>query len=160
MATENQQNNLILTKEGKKAIEKELHNLVNVERPNVIQEIKTAREQGDLSENAEFDAAREKQGKIEDRITDIENILINSKIIKVKKNEKIVNIGSCVKLLLNNSKVEHTYTIVGAIEADPLNGKISNLSPVAIAILGKTVGDVVLVEKIIKQQKIKIISIN
>ena len=152
--------NLILTKEGKKVIENELNKLVTVERPLVIQEIKTAREQGDLSENAEFDAAREKQGKIEDRISEIENILANSKIIKIIKNEKVVYIGSKVKLLFNNSKVEQEYTIVGSIEANPLKGKISNISPVALAILGKTVGETVLIDKIVKQQKVKIISID
>ena len=150
---------LILTKEGKKLIEKELKRLVTIERPEVIQEIKTAREQGDLSENAEFDAAREKQGKIEDRISEIENILANSKIIKVQKNEKVVYIGSKVKLLFNNSKVEQEYTIVGSIEANPLKGKISNISPVALAILGKTVGETVLIDKIVKQQKVKIVGI-
>jgi transcription elongation factor GreA len=159
MDNNNMKDELILTKEGKKAIEKELKNLVTVERPNVIKEIKVAREQGDLSENAEFDAAREKQGTIEDRISDIENILANSKIIQVKKNEKVVNIGSRVKLLFNNKTVEEEYFIVGTIEADPLNGKISNLSPVAIAILGKKAGDVVVVDNAIKQQKVKIISI-
>ena len=150
---------LILTKEGKKLIEKELKKLVTIERPEVIQEIKTAREQGDLSENAEFDAAREKQGKIEDRISEIENILANSKIIKVHKDENVVYIGSKVKLLFNNSKVEEEYTIVGSIEANPLKGKISNISPVALAILGKTVGATVLIDKIVKQQKVKIVSI-
>ena len=150
---------LILTKEGKKLIEKELKRLVTIERPEVIQEIKTAREQGDLSENAEFDAAREKQGKIEDRISEIENILANSKIIKVHKDEKVVYIGSKVKLLFNNSKVEQEYTIVGSIEANPLKGKISNISPVALAILGKTVGETVLIDKIVKQQKVKIVGI-
>ena len=161
MNNENNKNNqIILTKDGRKELQKELDNLVRVERPNVIKEIKVAREQGDLSENAEFDAAREKQGKIESRITEIENILANSKIIKTNTSDKVVTIGSHVKLLFNNSKKTEEYTIVGSIEADPLNGKISNLAPVSIAILGKKAGDTVYVETAIKHQKIKIVSIS
>ena len=161
MNNENNKNNqIILTKDGRKELEKELDNLVRVERPNVIKEIKVAREQGDLSENAEFDAAREKQGKIESRITEIENILANSEIIKTNTSDKIVTIGSHVKLLFNKSKKPEEYTIVGSIEADPLNGKISNLAPVSIAILGKKAGDTVYVETAIKHQKIKIVSIS
>ncbi len=161
MNNENNKNNqIILTKDGRKELQKELDNLVRVERPNVIKEIKVAREQGDLSENAEFDAAREKQGKIESRITEIENILANSKIIKTNTSDKVVTIGSHVKLLFNKSKKAEEYTIVGSIEADPLNGKISNLAPVSIAILGKKAGDTVYVETAIKHQKIKIVSIS
>ena len=117
--------------------------------------IKKAREQGDLSENSEFDAARERQGQIEDRINEIERILNKSQLIstETKTGENIVHIGSTVTLTFNNSKIKQQFIIVGSIEADPLKGKISNDSPVALAILGKKVGDTILVDKSIKTPK-------
>ena len=132
--------NNIITKEGLKELNEELKLLVDVERSKVIQEIKEARAQGDLKENAEFDAAREKQGKIEDRIAEIERIIASSKIIKTKKTSVTnISIGSVVEVQIE--KKNHTYQIVGPLEADPFEGKISNVSPLGSALLGKKKGD-------------------
>lgn len=156
----------ILTKEGEQELRVELKRLVEIERPAVIEEIKEAREQGDLSENAEFDAAREKQGTIEDRIKEIEMILQNSTIVVKAKTSKRVRIGSIVVIIDNKGK-EETYQIVGSLEANPLKeydperedkplfAKISNISPLAIAVLGASEGDVVTVDAV-KKYEVKI----
>ena len=132
-------NESIITKDGLKELNNELKNLIDVERPKVIQEIKEAREQGDLSENSEFDAARQRQGQIEDRISEIERIITSSHVIKTKAtNTKIVSIGS--KIEVEIGKTTHSYQIVGPLEADPFEGKISNVSPLGTALLGKKTG--------------------
>ncbi|MCK5946055.1 MAG: transcription elongation factor GreA [Mycoplasmataceae bacterium] len=147
----------LLTKEGKKELNVELKNLIDVERPQVIADIKEARERGDLSENAEFDAARDKQGQIEGRINEIKAILENSKVVTKVKSSK-VRVGSTVKI--QNMKTNKTmeYAIVGSLEADPMAGKISNESPVAVAILGQEKGATVQVQ-VAKKYKIKIVEI-
>lgn len=154
----------IITKEGLAELKAELKNLVEIERPQVIQDIKDARAQGDLSENAEFDAAREKQGQIEDRIREIENIIENSQVsTNSQKDSNKVRIGSLVQLEYpNHKKVE--YRVVGTLEVDPFKNLISNISPLGKAIMGKSVDDKVsfVVESHAKDQKIdvKIIGIN
>jgi transcription elongation factor GreA len=136
----------IITKDGKKELQDELKKLIKIERPKVIEAIKEARSLGDLSENAEFDSARERQGQIEDRIQEIQTILDNSEIIKQKKsNENKVIIGSIVKYIdLSNKKI-NKIQLVGSLEADPFENKISNSSPLGNAILNATVGEKVLV---------------
>ena len=130
-----------LTKEGLKELQNEYENLLHVERPNVIEALKAARALGDLSENADYDAARDEQAKIEARITQLDNILSNYVLINEKKVSKTVQIGSLVTIYDFEMKTENTYTIVGSIESDPLNGKLSNVTPLAIAIIGKKVGN-------------------
>lgn len=132
----------ILTKDGQKDLLDELKKLVEVERPQVIEDIKDARNQGDLSENAEFDAARERQGQIEDRIKEIEAILENSKIASSTKKVDKVRIGSKVIVENLTTKKERTYIIVGSLEVNPLEGKISNVSPMGSALINKKVGEV------------------
>ena len=108
------------------------------ERPEITDRIKTAREMGDLSENAEYDSAREEQGILETRIAEIEDILMNAEIIKGSKGNS-VHLGSTVELKTGGKKV--SYKIVGPVEADPLEGKISNESPIGVALMDKKVGE-------------------
>ena len=143
----NEQNNkkILLTKESISELKAELKHLIEVARPEIIEEIKDARAQGDLSENAEYDAAREKQGQIEDRILELEAMLENVEELKHHRKD-IISIGTTVKIKLLNSNSEQTYSIVSTFESDPFENKISNQSPLAQAIMGKTKGDVVLVD--------------
>jgi len=132
----------ILTYEGVKKLEEELQRLKVVERKEVAQKIKEAKAQGDLSENAEYDAAKEEQAEIEARIAKIENMLRNAEVIDEDElDSSSVSIGSKVKVYDMKYKEEDTYLIVGSTEADPLDGKISNESPLGAALLGKRVGE-------------------
>jgi len=126
-----------ITLEGKKELETELTGLKS-RRGDVAEKISEARDFGDLSENAEYDAAREEQGLLETRIAEIEDIINNADIIKGGK-KKTVDLGSKVDLKTGGKTV--TYTIVGPVEANPLEGKISNESPIGEALFGKKVGD-------------------
>ena len=126
-----------LTEEGLQELKSELDTLINVKRPENIQAIKEARSLGDLSENSEYDAARNEQAQIETRIKDLEKMLENVVIIK--------DIGTD-KVGIGNTVTEDEYKIVGSQEADPFEGKISNESPIATALLNHKVGDVVTVE--------------
>ena len=126
-----------ITTNGKKELENELKILIG-RRSSVADKIAEARDFGDLSENAEYDVAREEQGIIETRIAEIEDILSSAEIIKSNGKSK-VNLGNVVELKFGKKIVK--YTIVGPVEADPLDGKISNQSPIGLAIFGKKVGD-------------------
>jgi len=137
----------ILTSEGLKKLEDELDELIVVKRKEVAQKIKEAREQGDLSENAEYDAAKDEQRDIEARIEEIEKILKNAEIVDEDEVDLgTINIGCQVKILDCEFDEELTYKIVGSTEANSLKGKISNESPVGKALIGKKVGDMVSVE--------------
>lgn len=126
-----------ITQQGKKELEAELKSLVS-RRMDVAKKIAEARDFGDLSENAEYDVAREEQGLIETRISEIESILINAEIIKGVNKSKVA-LGN--KVEIKNGKKSFVYTVVGPVEADPLEGRISNESPIGLAIFGKKVGD-------------------
>jgi len=130
------------TPEGLEKLKKELEYLIKVERRNVLKAIEEARAHGDLSENAEYESAKEKQAYIEGRIQDLSGILANAEVIPVlnKKPEK-VQFGVTVKLLNLDTDEIVTYKIVGPYEADPSNGSISIYSPIARALIGKEVGD-------------------
>ncbi len=137
----------ILTSEGLKKLEDELEDLIVVKRKEVAQKIKEAREQGDLSENAEYDAAKDEQRDIEARIEEIEKILKNAEIVDEDEVDlDTINIGCQVRILDCEFDEELIYKIVGSTEANSLKGKISNESPVGKALLGKRVGDMVSVE--------------
>ena len=137
----------ILTYEGLKKYEDELHDLKVVRRKEVAQKIKEAREQGDLSENAEYDAAKDEQRDIEARIEELEKILKNAEVVvEDDVNLDKVSIGCKVKILDLEYNEELEYKIVGSSEANSLKGKISNESPVGKALLGKKVNDTVEVE--------------
>ncbi|MCD8327008.1 MAG: transcription elongation factor GreA [Lachnospiraceae bacterium] len=137
----------ILTYEGLKKYEDELQDLKVVKRKEVAQKIKEAREQGDLSENAEYDAAKDEQRDIEARIEELEKILKNAEVVvEDEANLDQVSIGCQVRILDIELDEELEYKIVGSTEADSLKGKISNESPVGRALLGTKVGDVIEVE--------------
>ena len=136
----------ILTYEGLKKLEDELEDLKVVKRKEVSQKIKEAREQGDLSENAEYDEAMSDQAKLEARINELENMLKNAKVFDESSLSKdVIHIGSNV-VIVDDKKNEFSYKIVGYAQADPDAGKISDESPVGKALLGKKVGDDVQVE--------------
>ena len=137
-------NGLILTAEGYLKLEEELNELKMVRRPEIIQAIKDARAQGDLSENADYDAARAEQAQIEAKIKELEYRLEHSQIADNKSNGKI-NVGSTVTVI-DEDDDEDTYKIVGSIEADSFNNKISNESPLGMALIGHKEGDNVSVE--------------
>ncbi|MBF1023920.1 MAG: transcription elongation factor GreA [Candidatus Nanogingivalaceae bacterium] len=128
-----------ITESGQRELERELEELKS-RRGEIADKIAAARDFGDLSENAEYDAAREAQGLLETRITEIETILQNASIIQAGSSSTVV-LGSTVELEANGKTV--VYTVVGPVEADPLEGKVSNESPIGQALMGKTVGDTV-----------------
>ena len=137
----------LLTYEGLKALEDELHDLKVNRRKEVAGKIKEAREQGDLSENAEYDAAKDEQRHIEARIEQIEKILKNAEVVVEDEVDlDKINIGCQVKILDIEYSEELDYKIVGSTEANSLKGKISNESPVGKALIGHKVGDTVEVE--------------
>ena len=138
---------VVMTYDGLKKMEQELENLKTVLRKEVAEKIKEARGQGDLSENAEYDAAKEEQGEIESRIVQLENLLRNAEVIDedVLKMD-VVNLGSKVTVLDVEFDEEMEYTIVGSTEADPMNGRISNESPLGMALLGQKVGATVMAD--------------
>ena len=137
----------ILTYEGLRKYEDELHDLKVVKRQEVAQKIKEAREQGDLSENAEYDAAKDEQRDIEARIEELEKILKNAEVVVEDEVDlDKINIGCQVKILDIEYSEELDYKIVGSTEANSLQGKISNESPVGRALLKHKVGDSVVVE--------------
>ena len=137
----------ILTYEGLKKLEDELQDLKVVKRKEVSQKIKEAREQGDLSENAEYDAAKDEQRDIEARIEEIEKILKNVEVVDEDEVDlDKVSIGCRVKVLDVTYNEEMEFKLVGSTEASSLKGKISNESPVGKALIGAKIGDVVTVE--------------
>lgn len=126
-----------ITAEGKKELEAELDTL-KARRGEIADKIAEARDYGDLSENAEYDAAREEQGLVESRVAEIEDILLNAELIKAS-HKSTIGIGS--KVELKNGAKAVSYHVVGPVEANPVEGKISNESPIGIALMGKKVGD-------------------
>ena len=136
-----------LTEKGLAELKAELENLKTVKRPENIEALKDARALGDLSENAEYDAARNEQAIIESRITELEKILETAEVISDSEiNTDSVSIGTAVKLEFIDDEETDTYYIVGRTEADPFENKISNESPIAQAILGKKAGEVATVK--------------
>ncbi len=161
-----EQDKTILTQAGVEKLKDELKRLIDEERPAVIEQIKEARSQGDLSENADYDAARARQAIVEQRIQELQKMLSNVKIIEdiiEEENVKLVRLGSTVtikKIDDHHKEIgdEIVYTIVGSVEADPENGRISNECPLAVALLSKEVNDVVTV-KVAKPYKVKIVDV-
>ena len=151
-------NTVYLTEEGLTELKKELENLINVKRPENIQAIKEARALGDLSENAEYDAARNEQAQIEARIKQLEKMLENVSIITEVSNDK-VGIGNTVSIKYVDDDEEDEYKIVGSQEADPFESKISNESPIAKALFDHKVGDIVTVESPNGSYEVEIIDI-
>ena len=137
----------LLTYAGLKKLEEELHDLKVVKRKEVAEKIKEAREQGDLSENAEYDAAKDEQRDIEARIEELEKILKNAEVIDEAEFEQgKINIGCTIKLYDYDFDEEVEYRLVGSTEADILNNKISNESPIGMALIGAGIGQEIAVE--------------
>lgn len=135
-----------LTPEGEEALRKELNELVNVKRPALAERLRKAIAQGDLSENANYKAAKEEQSFLEGRIQELESMLRNAEMIEETKNSDEVSLGSYVTVVEEGSDRPETFRIVGTAEADPINGKVSHESPMGKRLLGHQVGDVVTVE--------------
>lgn len=157
-----QEEKTVVTKEGYQELVNELDHMLHEVRQDVIRELQEARAQGDLSENADYDAARERQARVEARIRDLEAMIANAQIIDESEQSKVkktVKLGSTVKILDMDTNTEEEYTIVGSVEADPLNGKLSNLTPLAVALLDSKTGEVVTVGQIEEPYKVKILEI-
>lgn len=148
-----------LTQEGLNEIKKELEELKMVKRPEVIEALKEARAQGDLSENAEYDAARTEQAVVESRIKELEAMVENAKVIE-KTTGDVVSIGSNVTIEYVDDNEKEEYSIVGSKEADPFSNKISNESPIAQAILGHKKGTVVSVDSPNGKYDVKIVAVS
>lgn len=136
-------NEITLTKEGLEKAKRELEHLKKVKRPEVIQRIKTAKEFGDLSENAEYDDAKNEQSFIESKIAELENMIKTAKVHTEKKDTSEINIGSRVVIKCDGE--ETSYEIVGPNESDPASGKISSGSPIAESLIGRRKGEKVTV---------------
>ncbi|MDD7363031.1 MAG: transcription elongation factor GreA [Peptoniphilus sp.] len=137
------ENEVLITEEGLQKIEDEIDELKTVRRKEVAERIKVALGYGDLSENSEYDEAKNEQAQVEERIAKLEYMARNAKVIKENElNDQIVNVGSSVTVKDVDSGEEDTYDIVGSAEADPLEGKISNESPIGAGLMGKGIGDI------------------
>ena len=151
-----------LTRAGKEELERELRYLIDEAREEVKRQLAEARAQGDLSENADYDAARNRQAEVEGRIKEIEDILSNCELIddekaSKKKGDKVA-LGSTVTIRFIENGKEAKYMIVGTVESDPFNNKISNACPLGEALIGRAVGDVVEV-KAKKNYKVEIVKL-
>ncbi len=153
-------NQIIVTDEGLKKLKDELEYLKNVKRKEVTEAIKVALSFGDLSENSEYTEAKDEQGRVESRIVELEEMLKNVKVISESDvHTNSVNVGASVRILDVKKKVEKEYTIVGSTEADAMNGKISDRSPIGSAIIGASVGETVLVTTPGGEKEFKILEI-
>ena len=154
------QKKVFVTQEGLDELKREQEHLIHVVRNEVIVELQEARAQGDLSENADYDAARDHQARVEARIRELEIMLNNVELIDDKNDSsKVVTLGSTVTILDLEDNTEETYTIVGSVEADPLNGKLSNSTPLAMALLDHKVGNVVKVMNVSQPYDVKILKL-
>ena len=157
----NEKKEVFLTKKGLEDVVNELNYLKQEVRPEVISQIKEARAQGDLSENAEYHSARDRQGQVEARIKELEYLVDNATIIEDDKKGKkdTVEVGTTIEIKYIEADEIETYSIVGSTEADPMNNKISNESPIAKGIMGKKVNDIVSIESPNGSYNVQIISI-
>ncbi|WP_106588731.1 transcription elongation factor GreA [Salsuginibacillus halophilus] len=149
-----------MTEEGLKKLEEELEYLKTSRRQEVVERIKIARGFGDLSENSEYDAAKDEQAFVEGRINQVETMIRNAEIIEDDGSNDEVSLGKSVKFQELPNGDEEVYTIVGSAESDPLEGKISNDSPMAQSLLGRKIGDEVSVSTPGGEIKVKIKEIN
>ncbi|WP_391116136.1 MULTISPECIES: transcription elongation factor GreA [unclassified Psychrobacillus] len=149
-----------MTVAGKQKLEDELELLKTVKRKEVVERIKIARSFGDLSENSEYDSAKEDQAFVEGRISTIESMIRNAVIIEEEENNDVVSLGKTVTFIEIPDGDEESYTIVGSAEADPIEGLISNDSPIARGLLGKSTGDKVKITTPGGEMDVQIISIS
>ena len=144
MAEENAVNRVVLTPDGKRKLDEELNELKTVKRVEIAKEIEVARSFGDLSENAEYDEAKNEQARIEGRIRDLEEMLRNAEVVdQAGQPAGVVGVGSAVRVFDLEYEEEDTYTLVGATEGDPSKLKVSTESPIGKALIGARVGEVV-----------------
>ena len=151
----------VMTQAEKEQLEAELEEYKLVRRPEVVERIKIARSYGDLSENSEYEAAKDEQAFVEGRIATVETMIRNAEIVDnagVKRNE--VALGKTVTFTEIGEKDSETYKIVGSAEADPFNGKISNESPIAAALIGKKTGDEVIIPLPVGEMKVEIVKVS
>lgn len=154
------QEKVLVTQEGYQELLKEQANLIHVIRKEVIEDLQAARAQGDLSENADYDAARDRQARVEARIRELEMMLNNIEIIDDKmRGSKVVKLGAKIVILDLETNEEESYIIVGSVESDPLNGKLSNVTPLAVALMEHRVGDEVTVT-VENPYRVRILSID
>ncbi|OEH91522.1 transcription elongation factor GreA [Bacillus solimangrovi] len=150
-----------MTEEGKTKLENELEYLKTEKRKEVVERIKIARGFGDLSENSEYDAAKDEQAFVESRIATLEKMIRDAVIIEEAQGETdVVSLGKSVTFTELPGDEEETYTIVGSAEADPFEGRISNDSPMAKSLLGRSVGEEVVVQTPGGEMTVKIVSVN
>ena len=150
---------VVLTREGRQKLVEELEFLQSVERPKVQEEIQIAKGFGDLSENAEYSAARERQARVEGRILELQQKLDHAEIVEDDAQGDVANIGCFVRVFDMEYEEEDTYKLVGATEADPKQLHVSNESPIGAALIGVRVGDVVTVDTPGGEIKLKILEI-
>ena len=150
---------LILGVDDNRSEEQELEELITVKRKEIVERIKIARSFGDLSENSEYESAKDEQAFVEGRITSIENMIRLSQIIDSNNDKNTVSLGHTVTFIELPDGEEEVYTIVGSAEADPFSGKISNDSPIAKALLGKSINDKVLIATPGGNMEVKIVKI-
>ncbi len=152
---------VLLTEDGYEELKDELKHLKEVKRKEVAEKIKIARDYGDISENAEYDEAKNEQAFVEGRIKKLENMLENARVVKKDEiDNHSVNLGNTVELKQLDTEEVYTYTLVGSAQADPLNNKISNESPIGSAVIDKSIGEEVEVETPQGETKYKILSID
>ena len=147
-----------VTKTGYDELLKEQEHLIHTVRKEVIEDLQAARAQGDLSENADYDAARDRQARVEARIRELENIFNNIEIIDVQGGTRVVKLGAQVTIRSRDG-FEETYTIVSSVEADPLNGKLSNVTPLAVALMDRMVSDEEIEVEVEPREYIRIIDV-
>ncbi|MHB8571588.1 MAG: transcription elongation factor GreA [Candidatus Dormibacteria bacterium] len=149
---------VLLTEEGLEKLQAELRQLIEVRRPDISERIREAKEFGDISENAEYQEAKNEQGMIEGRILDLEQMIRNAELIDAEAHHTVVEVGSTVKL--KDSEGEFTYKVVGSAEADPTQGRISLESPVGRALMGRKAGEEVTVKVPDGESKVKILKVD
>lgn len=153
---------IYLTQEGLDDIKKQYRQLVDVERVEVIEQLQAARAMGDLSENADYDSARNRQAEIEGKIAELENIIANAVVVESNKQSKTIGISNIIKILDLSENEEYTVKIVSSIESDPLSDpslmKISNVCPLGEALINAKLNDVVTV-KTAKPYQVKVLEI-
>lgn len=148
----------VLTAQGFLDMEEELNNLKNVRRPEIIKALQEARAMGDLSENADYDAARNEQAQIEAKIKELEYKMEHSEIADSSKGKDVVSIGSIIKIKYDDGE-EDEYSIVGSVEADPFNNKISDESPIGKAVMGHKAGEMCDVESPNGSYQVELLSV-
>ena len=147
-----------VTQQGYDELKREQEHLIHTVRKEVIEDLQAARAQGDLSENADYDAARDRQARVEARIRELENIFNNIEIIDVQGGTRVVKLGAQVTIRSRDG-FEETYTIVSSVEADPMNGKLSNVTPLAVALMDRMVSDEEIEVEVEPREYIRIIDV-